>query len=381
VLGCTTLAPLRHNNGSNVAKVNANDYIQVGAVDSLTSTYRRPTKKLFGSRSVNKVANIVLGPDGGPRLTIRALTTTANAFNKDGRFRATADINLLGVDALNISPDGSETPGPLGDLLDAIDQADDQLVEAVIQGAGTNGINIPGLGTVYPAGTAKTPHNRRMAASNAFGIRVELDNGSRVTIGRAWAKIQIASPGAVFAGHAYGLEAVVADGALGIGRTPFQPLPCPGTNGKWRTNSLAEVPRNENLNAGVLRAETFGEPFRDGRAVARARSSVANLTLGGGALELQGVVGQVNVFQNKAGRVTRRNINGTRIGAIIADGEAQEIPAPGESLEIPGLAFIKAGVRKNLGKRGLRVYALRVELLDGTGLVLNIGAARAKIKR
>ena len=52
-----------------------------------------------------------------------------------------------------------------------------------------------------------------------------------------------------------------------------------------------------------------------------------------------------------------------------------------ESLEIPGVAFIKAGVRQNLGKRGVRVHALRIELLDGTGLVLNVGTAKAKILR
>jgi hypothetical protein len=45
------------------------------------------------------------------------------------------------------------------------------------------------------------------------------------------------------------------------------------------------------------------------------------------------------------------------------------------------VATIRAGLRQNLGKRGLRVHALQVKLLDGTGLVLNIGTARAKILR
>ena len=112
-----------------------------------------------------------------------------------------------------------------------------------------------------------------------------------------------------------------------------------------------------------------------------ARASVTEISIGGGALEIQGVVGQVNVFQNARGAISRRTTGGTRIGAIIANGEAQKIPAPGETLEIPGLARIKAKVRQNLGKRGLRVHALRVELLDGTGLVLNIGTAKAKILR
>ncbi|HSJ22029.1 MAG TPA: choice-of-anchor P family protein [Nocardioidaceae bacterium] len=381
ILGCTSLAPVRNDLGSFGGKVNANSMVQVGAIDSFTSSYRRPKQKLFGSRSVNKVANIVLGPQDGPRLTIRALTTRANAFNKNGRFGANGDFDLAGVKAINIAPDGSETPGPLGDLLDAIDEADNQLVEAIIAGAGTNGIDIPGLGTVYPAGKVRTHSGPRAARSNAFGIRVELENGSTVTIGRARARIDSAPVAGVFGGHAYGLEAVVADGLLGLGRTPFQHLPCIGTGGEWRTNSLAEVPQNDNLNVGALKAETFGKGFRDGRAVARTRASVSNVRLGGGALEIRGVVGQANVVQNAKGRVIRRNVNGTRIAAIIANGETHEVPAPGESLEIPGVAVIKARVRENLGKRGLRVHAVRVEMLDGTGLVLNIGTARAILKR
>ena len=381
VLGCTSMAPVRYSKGSNLTKVNANDYIQIGAVDSFTSTYRKPTKKLFGSRSVNKAANIVLGPESGPRLKIRALTTTANAFNRKGKFGATAGVDLLGVDALNISPDGSATPGPLADLLDAIDQGDDQLVEAVITGAGSNGIDIPGLGTVYPAGKASTKVRSAAASAGAFGIRVELDNGSQVNIGRAWSSITVADPAGVFVGDASGLDAVVGDGALGIGRTPFQNMPCRGTEGKWLTNPLLSAPQHAQLNADALKAEVYGKPFRDGRAVARSRASVADITLGGGALEIKGIVGQVNVFQNKKGRVVRRTIEGTKIGAIVANGESQEIPSPGESLEIPGVANIRAAVRENLGKRGLRVHAIRIELLDGTGLVLNIGTAKAKIVR
>lgn len=377
VLGCTSMAPIRNNNGSNVAKLNANSMIEVGAVDSSTSSYRMPRKKLFGSRSINKVAGLTIGSEDGPRLRFGAFTTTANAFHNGKRFRAKASFDVLNVDHFDMP----ESAGPLGDLLDAIDAGDNQLIEQIIAGAGSEGIAIPGVGTIYPAGTARTPSGPSGATANAFGIRIALENGSQVNIGRAWAKIQSSHPAGVFAGHAYGLEAKLVEGVLGIGRTPYQNLPCVGTNGKWKQNGLLDLPQNESFNAGALRAETYGKPYRDGRAVARARSTVADIVLGGGALEIEGVVGQVNVFQNRKGRVVRRNIEGTRIAAIIANGEAQEIPAPGETLEIPGLALIKAGLRQNLGKRGVRVHALHVELLDGTGLVLNIGTAKAKILR
>lgn len=378
VLGCTAMAPTTH--GNHLAKVGVADGIRIGAVDSVTSDYRRPKLKTYGSRSVNKVADITLGSQDGPRLRIKSVRTVAHAFNAKGRFRAGADIDLAGVDLLGPTPSGGDTPKELQQLLGAIDKGDDQLVEAVIEGAGKNGIDIPGLGTVYPAGAQRTVTGARLSWAGAYGIRVVLENGSRVDIGRAWAKIERAHPAGVFAGNAYAVQAVVGKGVLGIGKTPFQPLPCTGTGGEWRTNALAR-PRSGQLDASALKAETFGKPMRDGRAVARARSAVADIVLGGGALEIKGVVGQVNVVQNTRGKVVRRSIAGTRIGAIIANGDAQEIPAPGETLEIPGVATIKAGVRQNLGKRGVRVHALQVKLLDGTGLVLNIGNATAKILR
>lgn len=378
VLGCTAMAPT--TNGNHLARVGVADGIRIGAVDSTTADYRRPKQDTYGSRSVNKVADITLGPQDGPRLRIKSVTTIAHAFNVRGRFRAQAGIDLLGVDMLGPTPTGGQTPKELQQLLGAIDKADDQLVETVIERAGSRGIDIPGLGTIYPAGAQRTVTGPRQATAGAYGIRVRLDNGSRVEIGRAWAKIEAARPAGVFAGNAYAVQGVVAQGVLGVGKTPYQNLPCTGTGGTWRSNVLAE-PRSGQLDASALRAETYGNPMRDGRAVAHARSSVADIVLGGGSLEIQGVVGQVNVFQNRRGQVVRRTIDGTRVGAIIAGGKTYEAPAPGQTLEIPGVATIRAGLREDLGKRGLRVHALQVRLLDGTGLVLNIGTATAKILR
>jgi hypothetical protein len=379
VLGCTKLAPIRNANGSHVAKLNANSMIEVGAVTSVTSTYRKPKQKIFGSRSVNKVASLTLGPEDGPQLTFGALTTRAHAYNDKGRFRAAADIDLADISYRNI-PDGGGSDSPLTELLDAIDEADDQLVETLIEGSGSQGITIPGLGTIYPAGKHATRTRKNAANASAFGIRVKLENGSTANIGRAWARIQTAEPAGVFGGHAYALQATVAEGTLGIGRTPYRNLPCPGTGGKWLSNTLAEGPQHGQLNARGLLAETYGKPYSDGRAVARARSSVTHLSLGDGALVVRAVTGQVNVVQNKNGRVVRRNLKGTSFGTITANGEKHELTAPGESLEIEGVAFIKAGVRKNLGKRGLRVHALQIRLLD-TGVVVNVGTAKARIMR
>lgn len=378
VLGCTAMAPIRNTNDIASVNLQDNSMIRVGAVESEVTSYRRPRKELYGSRSTTRVAGLELGPEDGPRLKFGAFTTVANAFNHKGRFGGNVRIDVLGVDHIGIA----DSAGPLGELLDAIDTGDDQVIEQVLAQAPADGIEIPGLGTIYPAGESRIRKGPKRAVTQAWGVKVLLENGSRVVIGRTYAQIQTAHPSGVFAGQAFGLEAKAADGLLGIGRNPNRILPCVGTGGEWRSSSIAGIgdPAN-NISADVLDAEVLGNPRRNGSAVARARASVADVVLGGGALEIQGVVGQVNVVQNRRGKVIRRNINGTRVGAIIVDGEPHQVPAPGESLQIPGLASIRAGVRTNLGKRGIRVHALRVELLDGTGLVLNIGTARAKILR
>lgn len=386
VLGCTAMAPIRNTN--DVASVDPdNSMIRVGAVDSEVTSYRRPTKKLFGSRSTTRVAGLELGPTDGPRLKFGAFTTVANAFNDKGRFGGDVKIDVLDVDHVGIA----DSAGPLGELLDAIDTGDDQLIEQVLAEAPAEGIEIPGLGTIYPAGESRIRKGPNRAVTQAWGFKVLLENGSRVVIGRTYAQIQTAHPSGVFAGQAFGLEAKAADGVLGIGRNPNRILPCVGTGGKWRSNSIASVgdPAG-NLRATVLDASVLGDPRRDGSAVARARASVGEVVLGGGAIVIEGAVGQVNVVQNRRGKVVRRTIDGTRIGAVSVDqngdgviqpDERHSLDAPGESLEVPGLVSMQAAVRTNLGRRGLRVHALQVRLLDGTGLVLNVGTARAKILR
>ena len=374
VLACTTMAPLTHDQGSFVGKVDAPDYISIGAVRSRTSSYRKPTVKVFGSKSVNKVADIVLGSQDGPRLTIGALTTVARAYHDNGHYRATTDLSLADLDTQNITPaDGT----PLDALVDAINAGKDQAATTIIETAGPDGITIPGLGTIYLAGKQTTKIHSGYSSASAYGIRVELDNGSTVSIGRAWAKISDATPAGVFGGEAYALVGEAADGNLGIGRTPFQPLPCSGTDGEWRKNVRAEAGQAGSVQAAGLKAETYGRAYRDGRGVARARSALTTLTVG--PLEIKGVVGQVNVVQNKAGHIAARTKDGTTVGEILVNGEPQSIPTPGDPLVIDGVARIEAGRLELLGTRGARIHALHIELLDGSGLVLDLGTARARI--
>jgi len=174
-------------------------------------------------------------------------------------------------------------------------------------------------------------------------------------------------------------EVAAFNGTAMTGRTAFQPIPCDGTRGEWRTNDLVR-PRVPGLvDFRGLSAETFGKPNRDGSAVARSRSSLASAELLDGALRIEGAQGQVNVVQRRDGRIASRTVNGTTPGAIYFDGERQTFPETGP-LEIPGVAKIERSVRTLIGKRGIEVTALRITLLD-SNVVVKLGTARARIVR
>jgi len=73
-----------------------------------------------------------------------------------------------------------------------------------------------------------------------------------------------------------------------------------------------------------------------------------------------------------------RSAAGTRIGRILVGGESINIPAPGESITIPGVAEITFKTYRRLSN-GLDVTGLRIELLDGQGTIVELGRAKAII--
>lgn len=381
ILGCTTTAPLRFAEHGNAGRVNANDMIQVGAVTSVTGTYRAPAQDLFGSRSTNGVADIVLGQDGGPQVTIEALRTTADAFNRGGRYGARTGIDLTGIGLTGVTSTGSETPGPLEDLIDAVDRGLDDAAEQVLAEAGR--IDIPEVGTVYLQGKQRSPVGDRSAVANAFGVRIELDNGSEVNIGRAWSKIVRANPAGVFSGRSYATEATALSDVVSLGRYALQPLRCTGTGGQWQHNELAGLTIPGMLEVGAADSSVYGKGYRDGRAVARTASSIDRVVLQDGAVVIDGIRAQANVLQNARGAIRALTIDGTSLGALsgTAVDEGQAMPEPGgEPLEIPGVGTIETGLVVKTA-RSVRVTALRITLDDGSGAVLDIGNARTKILR
>ncbi len=378
VMGCTKAAPVRHTEHGVVGTLNANEMIDVGAVTSATSSYRAKAKALYGSRSVNTVADIVLGDPNGPRLEIGALKTIAKAYSRAGRLGSDTKVAWTDVE-LHLAP--SDQPGtgtPLDDLVDAVNSGADAAALEIIEKAGA--IEIPQVGTVS-FGWERTPvrERRGFAAASAYALKVELANGSTVNLSRAWSKIFTEVPAGVFSGNAYATEASVLGDGISIGRMAMQPLPCQGTGGKWQRNDVTGIDIPGLLRIGKVDSGTMGLQREVGTARAGTYSYLSSVELGDGALTLQGITGRANVRQNRDGRIVAKHINGTGIASMTVNGEEQVVPTPGNP-------FISDDFKVEVGLkiptvRGIKVTAVRISLLDGSGTVLDLGNAKAKIER
>lgn len=380
VLGCTKVAPVRHDKNGLVGQVNANDMVDVGAVTSVTSSYRRPRQQLFGSRSVNNVTDIVLGDPNGPRLEIGALRTVADTFARNGKLGAATDVVWSDLEIRLAPGDEPATGTPLDDLVDAVNKEADALALQVVQAAGAEGIEIPEVGKIT-FGWNRTPVSQRkgVAAASVFALRVDLANGSQVNLSRAWSKVLRDVPAGLFSGHAYASQATALSDTVKLGRLSMQPMACDGTDGTWQVNRSAGVDIPGALSINGLESAAYGVQRANGSGVAKTYSSLGSVNLGDGQLVLQAIRGHANIRQDRSGRIVGRNIQGTSIGYMEVDGEQMAPPTEDNPFVNDDFKVEVGIVDETL--RGIGVTAVRITFLDGTGSILNLGNAKAIIRR
>lgn len=379
-LGCTRLAGVRRVN--EVAEVGGTDgsMLIASAVQNRNWTYQ--SRERVGSRASSHIAEVVIGDPEGSHLVVEGLRalTDAYAVRRTGRLGARSSFAVADITA--------HTGTPLDGALDGVDDGLGDLSDAI---AGEGG-EIPGLGKLRIGSTRNKV--RQLAAVSAasaitgtlYGADGVAGGGDDVTVvvGKAGSNIYKDLPAGVMRGSAVPVEASLLGGTVKVGRISDVPLPCPGTRGEVKKSATADVNllRADVLDVSGLRGRVWGIQRNTGAARAWTEATVASASLGGGALRIEGVVGRANVTTNRDGRVTARTIEGSTVGSITANGERYAMPDPGETLEIPGLATIRAMLTQK-DKRGLSVTAVRVTLLDETAgdSVVNLGQARAFINR
>jgi hypothetical protein len=106
-----------------------------------------------------------------------------------------------------------------------------------------------------------------------------------------------------------------------------------------------------------------------------SRAEVAQVSLGGGQVVIDGIVGKASVVRR--GNHVVRSAKGTQLASITIAGQKQTFPQTGV-LEIPGLVKLERGVVTRTHS-GIRVIGLRITLLDGSGAVVNLAEASLKV--
>lgn len=349
--GCTT--SIGREAGNTQAGVNLQGLGTVGAVD--TSLRTEKVNGQIASVSEHKVAGINLDLGAGTGLSITAINTIARAYHDKTGFHATSDTTIGNI-VLTVG--GIATPIPIP--------------------APDTPIVIPGLVSIE-VGRSEIKEGPNGAQAREKGVQIEIPAaGAKLKIAASFASIEDGVTFGPLHGNASTTRIAVLGDLITSGPTLKIIMPCAGTGGEVKSKELAGVNLANQLVIGAATSTQMGKQSKT-RAIGFEQAQVAKVDLGNGALVINAITGRVNVSRVK-GKKAVANANGTTVGSIIANGQEQAIPDPGQAIEIPGLAKIAFNVQEKI-PGGLHVIAIQITLLDGTAAVINIGEAKLAIRK
>lgn len=349
VVGCATRVGIDRENHE--AEVTFPDLGQASNVK--TEVWTRKVGDAIGSYTRNSIAKLVIAQGEFGSVELRGITSFARAWHDSEGFHATTRTS---VGSITFTPSGGEP----------------EELELPTPG---QPIEIPGLATITLGSTKeRTNADGAFAQANALIIG-KTATGSRSVISQAKAQALTGVKHGTFHGFSAATEAEAADGTVTSGRTPLTLMPCQGTGGEVLSKETSDTDLGGQVLATGLQAAAMGKELAN-KSTGFERATVAHVVLGEGQLDIEGIVGQVNV--TREGRKVTTSIKGSTIGTILADGEEQEFPDTGV-LEIPGVAKLERFVVEKIPS-GLHLVALRITLLDGSGAVIDLGQARLQIR-
>lgn len=347
---CTADPSRTHSNDVAATEPALSDAVDLGVVTTTVESGRTDA----GQRSTTSTSTVASLDLLGGLLSLEGVSSQAQVVRAANGFRTstTSQIAALSVGGV---------PIPL-----------DQLSENA-----PGEIALPGLGTLF-FNEGATKSNRDSGFARVTAVRIELPAlDAEVKLGLAQARLGKMKEG-VFSGGAYATR-VKALGLLGSGRTGFQPLPCLGSGAETlRSNDTAAVTIQDALDVGVTESTTRTFKRRNGDVVAVARNAIAGVDLAG-QFGIEALSSRVVTVRKPGGRITTRPT--FRVLGLTVGGEAQEVPAPGERIDLPGLGFLEFGGVQRF-RNGSRIIALKVQLLDGDTVVLvDVSSSTARILR
>lgn len=350
-LNCTNQAGLDRSNDVADATVPG-----LGTVSGVkTRVWTTDRHGVVASHARHTIAKITLASSGVGSLTLDAIRSDAKAFHDGSGFHASTSTTVGGITFTPPVGPPQSFPAPTPN----------------------QPITIPGLATIS-LGSNATSDGAHGATANALALRVDVvASGSSVKVARSHAEIHDGLTVGIFNGHSNATRVPQALTTIAhSGPNPLSLMPCVGTGGKLQTKALADLDIGGQLVAsGLSSAQKSNQA--GGKAHGFERAKIAKIDLGGGQLIVNAIVGKASVTRTADGWT--RTAKGTQLGSITANGQAQTFPPTGV-LEIPGVAKLERKVVTR-SKTGIKVIALRVTLLDGSGAVINLGEAKLHISR
>ncbi len=242
----------------------------------------------------------------------------------------------------------------------------------------TRRFGLPGVGELtLNARSGRT--GASSAVTRSVGLRLTLLGGAKLRLARSQAALTTGKYD-VFRGGAWGTEVPTVLGLVEAGRTTHKALPCQGTGGAWQSKNTLGLTVPGVLQVDETKAEGRTQRLRHRRASAVTRSTLQDVSLLGGVVQVGVVEGEARTLRRTDGSV-QRNAKARIVGLRIA-GEEHEIPATGRVLEVEGVARVESRVVDHT-RRGVGVVALRVTLLEGLPepVVVDLGVANAAVMR
>jgi hypothetical protein len=308
---------------------------------------------VVGSYARHSIAAVQLADSPLGSLELHGVTSYSAAFHDDQGFHARTTVDV--ASASLTTPDGQSqqlaVPTPGQPLV------------------------VPGLAEIT-VGRSQTRQDAGAAVAKAQALRIHvIPTGSTSRIGHSSAGIASGIKSGRFAGTSSGTDLKALDDNVSSGRTPVLFMPCQGTDGDVRTTGIAHSDLGHNAKARNVNARQWSKQTVD-QAEGVEQGSIGLVSLGGGQVIITDIIARAHVVRD--GSDVLRSPTGSQVGKVLVNGELRRFPSS-DTLVVPGVAKLERRI-VDRSATGLRVTALRVTLLDGTGAVLNLGRASMAIR-
>jgi hypothetical protein len=341
ILGCTNRAGISHSNTE--ASSSPQDSVSTHGARTEVWTVKHSAKVSSWAR--NTIDNVSFGLSSGV-LKANNVVTVAHAYYTGTKF---VQHSWSHVGSISFAGTSQPVPTPGNPLV------------------------IPGVATLT-AGTNAGTTRSHAATADRTALRIHFDSsGATHILGKAHRTIAGGAPLGVFRGQAYAKRSTDAQNNTTSGRTPLLVMPCQGTGGDIKTRTAHNLTGSD---TNVGSASTSERANQAGsRMYMWTQARVSQATFGVTGLSARNIVARASVSFNKGDKTIHRSSEGTSEGAVYLNGTQRDVPKSG-TLTIPNVAKIETNIVQRT-RSGLRVIAMKVTMLDGSGFISYLGYASA----